>query len=278
MDRNKTGLLIAAARKEKSMTQKELAERLNVSDRAVSKWERGAGFPDVSLLEPLATALDLNVLDLLRGEKTEETDVHAAVQEALDSIREKQKQDRWQARKDVCRILLFLLPLVLFWLCARPITREVDQTITAGVYVDGALAAYTDVEIQGTIAYQLDGDRVYWGRFAIGCVEWTTRDQVNAGITLNGGDGLNYAMPGTPTKNLWDMDTVISRDMREFAFALQSPNHLISGQPRAEQWCVLATSPEMYEAYCTQAGNSPPVLIPPALGQLPEFPSAWKSW
>ena len=79
MDRNKTGLLIAAARKEKSMTQKELAERLNVSDRAVSKWERGAGFPDVSLLEPLATALDLNVLDLLRGEKTEETDVHAAV-------------------------------------------------------------------------------------------------------------------------------------------------------------------------------------------------------
>ena len=50
------------------MTQKELAAALHVSDRAVSKWERGAGFPDISLLEPLADALGLGVLDLLRGE------------------------------------------------------------------------------------------------------------------------------------------------------------------------------------------------------------------
>ena len=46
MDRNKTGDLIAAARKGKNMTQKELAAALHVSDRAVSKWERSAGFPD----------------------------------------------------------------------------------------------------------------------------------------------------------------------------------------------------------------------------------------
>ena len=69
MDRTKTGALIAAARKEQNMTQKELAEALHVSDRAVSKWERGAGFPDISLLEPLADALGLGVLDLLRGER-----------------------------------------------------------------------------------------------------------------------------------------------------------------------------------------------------------------
>ncbi|MBP3485454.1 MAG: helix-turn-helix transcriptional regulator, partial [Oscillospiraceae bacterium] len=48
MNREKTGTLIGAARKEKNMTQKELAAVLHVSDRAVSKWERGAGFPDVS--------------------------------------------------------------------------------------------------------------------------------------------------------------------------------------------------------------------------------------
>lgn len=69
MDRTKTGALIAAARKEQNMTQKELAAALHVSDRAVSKWERGAGFPDISLLEPLADALGLGVLDLLRGER-----------------------------------------------------------------------------------------------------------------------------------------------------------------------------------------------------------------
>lgn len=69
MDNRKTGVLIAARRQELELTQKELAERLNVSDRAVSKWERGAGFPDVSLLEPLADALDLSVLELIHGQR-----------------------------------------------------------------------------------------------------------------------------------------------------------------------------------------------------------------
>lgn len=50
MDAGKTGELIAQARKQKNMTQKQLAEALHISDRTVSKWERGAGFPDVSLL------------------------------------------------------------------------------------------------------------------------------------------------------------------------------------------------------------------------------------
>ena len=85
MDMKRTGELIAAARREKGLTQRELAERLHVSDRTVSKWERGAGFPDVSILERLAAALELNVLDLLRGERTEERDVEAALKEAMEA-------------------------------------------------------------------------------------------------------------------------------------------------------------------------------------------------
>ena len=50
MDRQKTGALFAQMRKERGLTQRELAEQLHISVRAVSKWERGAGFPDVSLL------------------------------------------------------------------------------------------------------------------------------------------------------------------------------------------------------------------------------------
>lgn len=71
MDCQKTGQLIAQARKDKGLTQKELAEGLHVSDRAVSKWERGAGFPAVDLLEPLASALGLTVTDLLRGQRVD---------------------------------------------------------------------------------------------------------------------------------------------------------------------------------------------------------------
>lgn len=69
MDAIKTGSLIAQARREKNMTQKELSELLHVTDRAVSKWERGLSFPDVSLLEPLAGALGLTLTELLDGER-----------------------------------------------------------------------------------------------------------------------------------------------------------------------------------------------------------------
>lgn len=72
MDHQKTGTLIAARRNELGLTQKELAKQLNISDRTISKWERGAGFPDISLLEPLADALGLTLLELFRGERTPE--------------------------------------------------------------------------------------------------------------------------------------------------------------------------------------------------------------
>ena len=68
MNNTNTGNLIRELRKEKSMTQKELADLLNITDRAVSKWERGLCAPDISLLEPLAVILNVNVSDLISGE------------------------------------------------------------------------------------------------------------------------------------------------------------------------------------------------------------------
>lgn len=69
MDPIKTGLLIAKARKEQGFTQKELAQRLQVTDKAVSKWERGLCLPDISLLLPLSQILGINLYELLKGEK-----------------------------------------------------------------------------------------------------------------------------------------------------------------------------------------------------------------
>ena len=71
MDYKKTGALIRALRREKGMTQQALAEQLHVSARAVSKWETGGGFADVSSLEALGRALDVGVGELLRGEREE---------------------------------------------------------------------------------------------------------------------------------------------------------------------------------------------------------------
>ena len=69
MDPMKTGKIICEARKKLKMTQKDLADKLFVSDKAVSKWERGLCFPDITVLIPLTEELNIGLYDLLRGEK-----------------------------------------------------------------------------------------------------------------------------------------------------------------------------------------------------------------
>lgn len=68
MNNEKTGKLILSLRKEKQMTQSQLAEVLGVSDKTISKWERGAGIPDVSLLVALSEFFKVNIDDILAGE------------------------------------------------------------------------------------------------------------------------------------------------------------------------------------------------------------------
>ena len=68
MNQEKTGAFIAKRRKELNLTQKELAEKLGITDRAVSKWENGRCMPDLSLLQPLSRILKVGVNDLLSGE------------------------------------------------------------------------------------------------------------------------------------------------------------------------------------------------------------------
>lgn len=91
MDNIKTGALIRERRREKGLTQRELAERLHVTDRAVSKWERGLCAPDIALLEPLSEALDLSVLELISGERApareREPEAEAAAKSAIDYSR-----------------------------------------------------------------------------------------------------------------------------------------------------------------------------------------------
>jgi len=68
MDCNKVGKLIYGLRKEKGLTQKQLADTMNISDRTISKWERGLGCPDVSLLQELSKVLKVNIEKILSGD------------------------------------------------------------------------------------------------------------------------------------------------------------------------------------------------------------------
>lgn len=72
LDKAAFGSFLAQLRREKGMTQRELAADLYVSDKAVSKWERGLSVPDISLLVPLAEILNVTVAELLQGRRVEE--------------------------------------------------------------------------------------------------------------------------------------------------------------------------------------------------------------
>ncbi len=68
MDCSKVGILLLRLRKEKGMTQKQIADMMNISDKTISKWERGQGCPDVSLLKELSNIYDINIEQLLEGD------------------------------------------------------------------------------------------------------------------------------------------------------------------------------------------------------------------
>ena len=68
MDAKRFGAFISERRKEHHMTQADLAGKVGVTDKAVSRWERGLGFPDINTMEPLAEALDVSLLELMRSE------------------------------------------------------------------------------------------------------------------------------------------------------------------------------------------------------------------
>lgn len=89
MDQSKTGKFIAQARRAKGLTQRQLADKLAISDKTISKWECGKGLPEVSLMLPLCEILQITVNDLLSGERVAEGDYQKKAEEnMMDLIRE----------------------------------------------------------------------------------------------------------------------------------------------------------------------------------------------
>lgn len=156
MDNDRFGQLVAARRKEKGLTQKQLAAALNVTDKAVSKWECGLGFPDIKLIEPLAAVLELSALELLRAERIEEKTITAkeaneAVQMALEKSQKKSK-----------RVLMLAAAFVLLIAAVLCVAYVVSVSRGVGeyevVYVSNAANA------GGTIRFIINGESASWVR------------------------------------------------------------------------------------------------------------------
>lgn len=152
MDQVKIGRFIASERKAKHYTQRNLADRLNISDKTVSKWECGNGFPEVSLLLPLCSELDITVNELLSGERIAEPDYKEKAEEnMMDLVKEAQESKR--------KITLSVMVAVLTIIGALPLIL-LSGLLTMAVWVRVLLIAIglCELVIGISIACMLDQD------------------------------------------------------------------------------------------------------------------------
>ena len=180
MNNEATGALIRDLRKEKKFTQKELAQRLHVTDQAVSKWERGLCAPDIALLEPLAQVLGATVLELVSGKRTGQQTHSEQIDGAVKEVLQYSEQEIVRRRKNLRRrsllavlgacLALLVLPAlngIIFgegfawrripaWLCARNAAQALENYDEDGIerYIaraDGLYDTLTELREQGVV-------------------------------------------------------------------------------------------------------------------------------
>ena len=129
MNQEKIGRFIAKARKEKGYTQEQLAEKLGVSNRTVSRWENGKNMPDVSLFESLCEALDITVNELLAGETIEKEKIETVSEQNMMAL------SRHLERKSKIKMLLEAGVFILvFLLIVAMNILEDNKTFMTNIY------------------------------------------------------------------------------------------------------------------------------------------------
>ncbi len=143
MNNLKTGCLIRELRKEKGLTQKELADKLHITDRAVSKWERGLCAPDISLLEPLSQVLDITVLELISGE-------HIAAENRTENIDTSIKKVILYSENDIAqktksikqKIIVRVVAVITLFLLTVLLISAINSTLTGDGFALQCIPAY----------------------------------------------------------------------------------------------------------------------------------------
>lgn len=142
MENDKIGPFIRQLRKDRHMTQKELANRLNITDKAVSKWELGTSLPDVALLLPLAEALGVSVTELLSGVRAPETQTQAPEAPPRDTAGDilSYTQKTATQRRERLRLWLFagasgtfLLSAAVCWICDTALNGSLSWSLIVDI-------------------------------------------------------------------------------------------------------------------------------------------------
>ena len=151
MEPTRISRFIAERRKALGLTQRQLAEQLSVSDKAVSKWETGRGLPDVLLMPPLCAALGITVNDLLSGERVEEGDYRKKAEENMMELMRENAENRQRLLQSiacggvtvvaVCALVALAAFLLLPALARVALLLLAMATALAGIWAAATLDA-----------------------------------------------------------------------------------------------------------------------------------------
>ena len=119
MEAKKFGKFISEIRKERKMTQADLAAEIHVTDKAVSRWERGLGFPDIQTIEPLAQALGISVLELMRSEQQEQNELQYTKEEVAEILQSagdiSTHQRQWEKNANLIAVIFGMGIAIAAW-------------------------------------------------------------------------------------------------------------------------------------------------------------------
>ena len=114
IDQKKTGQFISDIRKEKGLTQRQLADEIGVSDKAISRWETGRGMPDTSIMPDLCKVLDISINELLSGQRLSSTDYNGKAEENMVELIKSNESIKKYGRKAVIGTIAGIILLCLF--------------------------------------------------------------------------------------------------------------------------------------------------------------------
>ena len=156
MDQIKIGKFIAECRKKNNLTQMQLAEKLNITDRAISKWENGKGMPDSSIMLDLCNELKISVNELLSGEVIKMDNYNEKLEQNLiDMVKQKEQADkRLLTFEIVIGIIIVITLLVLMWIaCYIEMEEYLRLLIIVPSLISFIAIAFVMVKIEQVAGY-----------------------------------------------------------------------------------------------------------------------------
>ena len=156
MDQIKIGAFIAECRKKVGLTQMQLAEKLNITDRAISKWERGKSLPDSAIMLELCSILKITVNDLLSGEVVRMENYNNELENnLLEMIKEKEESDKRLLRIELVMVIICLIPLLaaIFLVYLVPLEEWLQTVIVLVCLIPILIAAPFAIRIEQTAGY-----------------------------------------------------------------------------------------------------------------------------